>query len=329
MKILVRLPNWLGDVVMSTGFIRALKIKYPSSEIDVIIKKGLDPIIDFIPEINRRYIFSKEEWKGLPGAYRFGRRIKQETRYDLFFCLPDSFSSAFMAWATGAKQRIGFRKELRSIFLTRSFRKPSSLHRVNEYISLLEQLTNERIIPRSVFLKNNYISIPHRIIINFNSEAESRRMPVTKAASILNTLINEIPNAEFVSVGSIKEKEHVDAILKLVTDTARVNNKAGQTTSLSGLVKLIGSASVMLTTDSGPAHIANALGVPTLVTFGAGNENNTAPYNKKCLTVLRLGQLPCEPCVKNFCKFGSPKCLELLEENKIVYAIKNLLTLND
>lgn len=327
MKILVRLPNWLGDMVMSTGFIRALKSTYPSAHIDVIVKKGLDPLIDFIPEIDRRYIFSKDEWKGIRGAYGFGRKIKQETRYDLFFCLPDSFSSAFMGWATGAKKRIGFKKELRSLFLTKAFRKPSEGHRVDQYISLLEQFTNEKIISRTVMLKNNRTPVPNKIIINFNSEAESRRMPVAKAASILNVLINETPHAEFVSIGSIKEKEHLEAILKLVPASAGVDNKAGQTASLSELVTLISSASAMLTTDSGPAHLANALGVPVVVTFGAGDENNTAPYNKEFLTALRLGQLPCEPCVKNFCKFGSPKCLEELDVIMIANAVKNLLIL--
>src|SRR5262249_3696049 len=148
-------------------------------------KKGLDPLVDFIPQINKRYIFSKEEWKGLRGAWRFGRKIKKENEYDLFFCLPDSFSSAFMARAAGAKKRIGFKKELRSVFLTRSFKKPRLLHRVDEYVSLLSQFTNKKIASPAIHLRNDEHKIPNRITINFNSEAESRRMPVIKAVSIL------------------------------------------------------------------------------------------------------------------------------------------------
>jgi heptosyltransferase II len=325
MKILVRLPNWLGDMVMSTGFLQALRSVYPGATIDVIVKKGLGELIGFIPGINQHYVFSRDEWKGLKGVYGFGRKIGSENKYDLFFCLPDSFSSACMAWATGAKQRIGFEKELRSLFLTKSFAKPSSLHRAEQYIFLLQQFSNKDTASPEIRLQSGITAVPNRVIINFNSEAISRRMPVDKAVSILTTLISQLPDAEFICIGSAKEKEHVDAILQKIPDTSAVINKAGETHSLAGLVELIASGSVMLTTDSGPAHIGNALGVPVVVLFGAGNEKNTAPYNKDRLTVLRLGQLPCEPCIKNTCIYGLPKCLEQLDENKIVQSVRNYL----
>jgi len=73
--------------------------------------------------------------------------------------------------------------------------------------------------------------------------------------------------------------------------------------------------------------VANALGVETVVLFGAGNENNTAPYNKSNRTIIRLGQLACEPCVSNTCKlYGVPQCLVRLDENIIVSAVISVLT---
>jgi lipopolysaccharide heptosyltransferase II len=327
MKILVRLPNWLGDMVMSTGFLQALQTVYPGATIDVIVKKGLDQLTDFIPAINQRYIFSRDEWKGLRGVYGFGKKIRKENKYDLFFCLPDSFSSACMAWATGAAERIGFKKELRSLLLTKSFAKPPTLHRVEQYVSLLEQFGDIHIPAISILLKSKVLPVANRVIVNFNSEAISRRMPVDKAATILSRLLLEMPGTEFICIGTAKEKEHVDAILQKLGKQPAAINKAGSTRSLAELVDLIASGSVMLTTDSGPAHIGNALGVPVVVLFGAGNENNTAPYNKKGLTILRLGQLPCEPCVKNTCIYGLPKCLEQLDEYKITKAVSNYLSL--
>jgi ADP-heptose:LPS heptosyltransferase len=199
------------------------------------------------------------------------------------------------------------------------------MHRVDQYVSLLEQFTNRKISSRSVQLKTNKVNIPGVIVINFNSEAESRRMPVAKGASILNALIEAMPTQQFVCIGSVKDKEHVAAILELVPRASMVTNKGGDTPKLSDLINLIASGTVMLTTDSGPAHIANALGVPVVVTFGAGDENSTAPYNKDRLVGLRLGQLPCEPCVKNICKFGLPKCLEHLEVARIVDSVRNFV----
>ena len=325
MKILVRLPNWLGDVVMSTAFLRTLRSVWPEAAIDVIIKKGLDSLADLVPGINRHYVFDRDEWKGLKGAYRFGKKIKKETRYDMFFCLPDSFSSAVMGWASGAKKRIGFKKELRSFLLTHSFTKPTPLHRAEEYVFLLRKFIKQDIPVPGVKLEPRAPLIPGQVILNFNSEAISRRMPVHKAVTVLNALVNQIPGAGFVCIGSKKDRDHIGNILTQSGLSERVINKAGMTPGLPDLIALIGSGAVMLSTDSGPAHIANALGVPLVVLFGAGNENNTAPFNKENRVILRLGQLPCEPCVKNTCIYGLPKCLELLDEQLIVKAVQGFL----
>jgi len=110
MKILIRLPNWLGDVVMSTAFVGAVNRHYPEALVDVIIKKELGGIVSLIPGLNRVHLFSKQEHPGLAGVYRFGKTLQAE-KYDLFFCLPDSLSSALMGCATKAKKRIGFGKE--------------------------------------------------------------------------------------------------------------------------------------------------------------------------------------------------------------------------
>ena len=91
------------------------------------------------------------------------------------------------------------------------------------------------------------------------------------------------------------------------------------------LARLMSNSEIILSTDSGPAHLANAIGIPSVVLCGAGNEKNTAPYNDKGLTIIRLGLLPCEPCVKNICVlYGIPKCLELLDEKRIVNAMVRL-----
>lgn len=311
-------------MVMSTGFINALRKEYPASNIDVIVKKGLEPLTDFIPVINSRYVFDRNEYKGLGGAYRFGRSIRKEKKYDLFFCLPDSFSSAVMGWATGAKQRIGFRKELRSVFLTCSFNRPEKIHRVEEYVSLLTLFTGK---PSStaVGLERETVVQESRFILNFNSEAVSRRMPVAKGAAILKELIRTYPGDEVVCIGGVKEKLHIDSIIEEAGRPTQVVNMAGQTKNVGELARLIATGKAMLTTDSGPAHVANALGIPSVVLFGAGNENNTSPYNKDGVSVIRLGKLPCEPCVKNRCIYGLPKCLELLDEQVIIKTLGKYL----
>ena len=330
LKILVRLPNWLGDMVMASAFIRALHEMYPGAMVDVIAKKGIDALLQFMPGINQAYIFSKDEYPGLKGAYQFGRiagagtgivpqKNIKKTVYDLFFCLPDSFSSALMARATNARQRIGFGKELRNFLLTKTFTRPPGLHRVDEYLNLLQQFTQQTIAAPAVELKSDIKPVSGRIIINLNSEAESRRMPVLKAIAIVEAVRQQTPS-ELFFIGGPKEKAHVDAIVNGLSFRDNVINLAGQTT-LTQLFDTIAGGSVLLSTDSGPAHVGNALGIHTVVLFGAGNEHNTAPYNQLKRTIIRLGQLNCEPCVKNVCKFGAPKCLLMLDEVSIAHAV--------
>jgi lipopolysaccharide heptosyltransferase II len=321
MKILVRLPNWLGDVVMSTAFVNAVRQVYPEAHLDVIIKKDLSSIAALIPGIHLVHPFSKQEHNGLSGVYRFGKKLRTE-KYDLFFCLPDSLSSAVMGWATGAKKRIGFGKEGRFFLLTNSYKKPVNLHRVDEYVSLLEQFTNKKITDRVVKIEvKEKIQPADLIIINFNSEAISRRMPVDSGKHLINTLTQTFKTTKFALVGSPKEKEYIDELLVGAEHTERLENYAGKT-SLGGLCQLMASAKAVLTTDSGPAHLANSLGVPNIVLFGAGNELNTAPYNKQHLTIIRAGKLDCEPCVRNTCKlYGIPKCMQLIDEMEIINAL--------
>jgi len=321
MKILIRLPNWLGDVVMSTAFINAVRQLYPDATVDVIIKKELGSIASLIPGINNIHLFSKQDHNGLGGVYRFGKSMRAK-QYDLYFNLPHSLSSFVMAWASGAKQRIGFNKEGGFFLLTRSFKKPANLHRADEYVSLLESFTGKTINNKQVGLEVQ-ISAEQKesVVINFNSEASSRRMPLDKGRSIINRLTTTFKDTTFSFVGSPKEAVFIEELLIGLNNGDRLQNLAGKT-DLKGLTELMASSKAVLTTDSGPAHLANAVGAPTIVLFGAGNENNTAPYNKQSLTVIRYGELICEPCVRNTCKlYGIPKCMEMLDEIKIINAL--------
>lgn len=329
MKILIRLPNWLGDVVMSTAFIAAVKAQYPDGSIDVIIKKELYDIAALAPGINKIYPFSKQEFRGLKGAYKFGKTLIGY-HYDIFFNLPESFSSQVLAYATRAKKRVGFSKEGGFLFLNHTFKKPQNVHRVDEYISLLERFTGVKVENRTVALNvaEPFLPAGKSVIVNFNSEASSRRMPLEKAGSLVKLLTKTFTETQFTFVGSKKEAEFVEQIIG-DEESNRVTNLAGKT-DLKGLAQLFAGAAAVLTTDSGPAHLANAVGTPTIVLFGAGDEHNTAPYNKQNLAVIRYGQLPCEPCVKNTCKlYGIPKCMQLLDDTAIIAALVDFIQKTD
>jgi lipopolysaccharide heptosyltransferase II len=322
--ILIRLPNWLGDMVMATAFVKAVQVEYPDAIIDVIAKKGIDFLLDYFPAIEKKYIFSKEKYKGLSGVRTFGKQIRKQLKYDLFFCLPDSLSAAVMCTTIKAKKNIGFKKAMHVIFFTNAYHRKKNVHRVEEYIDLLEQFVGHKISIPAVSLLKEATVLNDALVVNINSEAFSRRLPVSKAVSIINEIRKAITN-EIILVGSPKEKPFVDEVYHLLLDKTNVSNIAGKT-NLPELINVFASCKAVLSTDSGPAHVSNALGKNTIVLFGAGNEKNTAPYNKINSIVMRLNKLPCEPCVKNICKvYGTPECLLQLDEQLIVHNVITLM----
>jgi heptosyltransferase II len=326
-NILIRLPNWLGDMVMATAFVQAVAQQYPAAVIDVIAKKGLDFLLDYFPSLGERYVFSKADYKGIRGAWRFGKQIGKSKPYDIVFCLPNSFSSAVMAKAIRAKQVVGYRKELRSLLLTHHYAIPQVLHRVDEYVQLLRLFAGYDKHTPPVQLQLPTVQKQQRLVININSEAASRRLPVAKAVSIINA-VRVQTDCTIVLIGSPTEAAFVQEVYQQLDTVEGIENRAGQT-NLPQLLQLLAASTVMLSTDSGPAHVANALGVHTVVLFGAGNEKSTAPFNDN-KTIIRLGQLPCEPCVSNTCKlYGTPRCLTLLSEALVTQAVINALQKKD
>ena len=329
MNILVRLPNWLGDMVMATAFIKELRKLEPEATIDVIVKKEIAEIADMIPGITDVYGFNKNNHKSIGGAISFGKQIKKQKKYDLYFCLPNSFSSAAMGFAAGATKRVGFAKELRTIWLNTTYTLVKTGHRTERYAYLLERyykttLTNLKVEldtpPKKV---EGTDPAKKTIILNFNSEASAHRMPVDKAIYITVTLMENIP-ANYVFIGAPKETIFVDSIHTLLPEPDKVINLAGKT-NLIELAGILKGADLVISTDSGPGHLSNALGTPTISYIGAADYTETIPYNRQNAEMVKTSGLPCMPCVKNTCKFGVPKCLLQLDEMEIVSKAQKLL----
>lgn len=323
MNILIRLPNWLGDMVMSMYFVREVQQQYPGASVSVIAKKGLDGLLQYFPPSKHKFIFSKEEYKGMRGLYRFGKMIRSKDQFDIFFSLPDSFSSAFMGWATGAKQRVGYKKEGRNFLLTHSYSKDQQSHRVVEYLQLLEKFTGKKADHSPALQLNDHNIERNGVIVNIHSEASSRRLPKEKAIALINLLCSKT-NEPITLIGGPKDIHYTDDVVNGLQSKDRIKNVAGKT-SLPQLVEIFGNSKAMLSSDSGPAHLANAAGLPVLVLFGAGNENETGPYYQAPSQTIRLGKLSCEPCRRNECKFKiPPPCLTDLDNHLIIDSLLKL-----
>jgi hypothetical protein len=107
----------------------------------------------------------------------------------------------------------------------------------------------------------------------------------------------------------------------------RCIDMAGKTT-LPQLAWLLAQLHAFVSVDSGPAHLANAIGTATVVLFGAGDEARTAPWNATRLRVLRACASPCQGCGENECRKGTPWCVEDIETERVSAAIRELTALD-
>ncbi len=327
-KVLVKLPVKMGDTIMAAYFLRAVKEQFPTCQLDVIMAKGLTDLVTFMPYVDQVHEFSKGDFPGPLGNYRFGKLIASKEKYDLFFCLPFSFSSALAGFFTGAKTRIGYKTEHRGWLLTKAVKRPPGLHIVEEFNLLIETFTGKKIGFKPLnFQPNVKPSFPpgqeKKMVLNIKSGPPSRSIPVEKAISIIQFLLNKYPH-EVVLTGAPNEVEYISKVKEAFSSDTRVIDLSGKTSILE-LAYIISKAECMITSDSGNAHVANAVGTPTVVLFGAAHEHRAKPYDQSISKVLKNHDLECVPCESEHCKYKDNRCLANIENAQIIQAVEELI----
>ena len=333
MRALIRLPNWLGDLVMSLGFMYALKDVF-KAPVDVIVKKELAGLMPYFPHVDTVYSFEKHRHRSLYKSYMYGRQVSKSKSYSHFITLPNSFSSAWIGFATGIGTRIGFRQEGRRILLTHAYTMPKHIHRAEEYTYLLAKYFNTQWPQLNLSLAFRRLKAPFLdpakqwIGLNFNSASPSKTLPASLALAYLDRLAAHYANYHFVLIGAPSQREYNTLICQARPMLKqRLYNAAGHT-SLSELAQLLKEVHLLVSTDSGPAHLANSLHCPLVILLGAGDERNTGPYLAPHTVAVRAPGIACAPCVSVTCKWGRPKCLLAISSDVVQQACASLLAIS-
>ena len=329
MNILVRLPAKLGDTLMAFPFLDLLSGLYPDDDIDVIVQKPYLGLCRTKTYINSFYPFSKQEYKGVRGLHRFGKMIRKAKKYDIYFALRMSFSDALLGYFSGSSTRVGYKKEMRGLLLTHTYQLPPGLHFVERFVHLLSLFSKKKLEPVSVNLSVNKKGCPalpvgRNMVFNVNSAVQSRTLPVIKSVYLIDE-IQKRYGFNIILVGSPGEVDYVNRIVNKLKKHPGIYNLTGETTLIE-LAQVMKCSDIVISVDSGIAHLANAVGAPLVVLWGGcGIESETRPYNKKNTIILKE-DLPCAPCwPAETCKFGDPKCLLETENKRILEAIDELM----
>jgi heptosyltransferase-2 len=309
-KILVRAPNWLGDAVMLTPLLRALREAFPRAKISVVAKKGVAEVFGDNPTVDEIIPFRSD--RGFRNIFALAKIIRRG-RFDLALVFPRSFRSALSIFLARVPRRIGYRTEGRGLLLTDALPREKELlktHRVNYYANILRPLGIERVPDRTeIFPSPADESWAGEFLSRVEGRADgplvalhcgaaygtAKQWPRDRFAS-LAALLNRRLGAKILLVGGPGEKELAEKIAASADCACLVS--AGKTTVLQ-LAALLKRCDLLVTNDTGPMHVADAAGTKILAVFGPTDPVTTSPYGPNCRIVTADAE--CAPCLLRHC----------------------------
>lgn len=327
MKIVVICPNWVGDAVMATPALRALRHRYPRAEIHAV---GPRPVVDTLaanPWINR-YIVPAEIPRTAPFPWLDLLRTLRAERYDLGVLFPGSFGSALTLFLAGAKSRVGYDRELRGFLLTDALPAgwtprgytPSPI--IDYYLRLTGRLgADARSRRMELFVSDEdrrsaddlwrkfHIGSTQKVVALNPGGAfgPAKRWPAKYFAELARRIVDEL----FLKVLVLCGPAERDLARSIAADSERaqsVHSLADEKVSI-GLTKaIVERSSLLVSTDSGPRHFAAALGIPVVSLFGPTHIAWTETYYEREIKLQKT--VPCGPCQKRTCPFEHHRCMK-------------------
>lgn len=331
-KILIIKPSAWGDIVHTLPFLAAVKKCYPESEIHWVVSKGLHKFLEGHPLIHKLWIMDKDGWKKL-GRIRktcseinaFRKGLKNEN-FDISIDLSGLLRSGLVTWAAGAKYRLGFSDsdEGSPFFYSHKIAGGDQIHAIDRYLLLAHHIgcdTSEITYPFPPLpdLGQLFDTLPQQFCIMAPSAGkEANRWPAERFGQLAAKL--SIPTLVVAS-----QADTDIAAETVAASNGKAINMAGKT-GLKELVSLIAKADFFVCNDTGPMHIAAALGIPVFALFGPANPIRTGPYGKNS-TIIREA-MDCSPCyAQKPCTKFNWRCMNDITVEKVYQTISSQLAL--
>lgn len=317
-RVFLRLPNWLGDSLMARPLTGAIRAALPAAR---IVASGPAPLLELLA--GDRAWDAALRWPATPAAVREAAGGP----LDAALVLPPSFSSAWHAWRTGARARIGFAADARSPLLTQAVRRPArgDLHLGREYLLLAGALGVDsgalavQALPLADTARAEDAApgshAPYAVLAPGAAYGPAKRWPLPRWIALARELAAR--GIEPLACGGAGEADACSALVA----AAGGRSLAGRT-SLTQQAALCAGAAVVVSNDSGMAHLAGAVGAATVVIFGSTSSAWTAPLGPRVHVVQRA--TVCSPCFRRTCAIGYV-CLENVRVEDVRAAVQDAL----
>jgi heptosyltransferase II len=332
-RILIFNVNWLGDVLFSTAAIRNIRCNFPDSFIACIVPSRCYQILKGNPHLDEIIIFDeKDRHRGILSKLNFVTLLRSK-EFDKVFLLHRSFTRALICRLAGIPQRVGYYTKKRGFLLTDSIRPPQkdSLHRIDYYLNIIEKAglrVEDRFLDfavgekdeefvRDFLTKQGVKKGDFLVAINPGGNWVPKRWPKEYWPVLADKLINEL-GAKVIITGSVSD---VSLGREIKNTMKQEPILACGTLNLKHLGALCKRADVFITADTGPLHIATAVGAKKIIAlFGPTLPEITGPYPLRNATVLRK-QTNCKlPCYEAHCK--DYRCMKAITPEEVWEQVK-------
>jgi lipopolysaccharide heptosyltransferase II len=337
-KVLILKPSSLGDVIHALPVLRLLKKHLPSSEIYWWLDVSLVPLLEKDPDLTGIIPFQRKSAPHQWPRHLASIRQMRGQRFDWAIDLQGLARSAIFAWLANAGLTVGLdnlreggREGAVAFYDITPPRAPVTMHSVDRYLAVLPLL--------GVPVHKNFEWMPARkdilaqvqekwkpgaarwIALMPGGRWDNKRWPAQNFADLVKRM-GRGPDTRFVVLGSKDEFALGEAIAQAAPE--KCLNLAGAT-SLLELIEWIRLCQFGVTNDSGPMHIAAAVGTPVVAIFGPTNPVSTGPYGQLG-NVLQNTTLPCVPCMSQKCAYRDPlACLHSVTPGEVCQKASQIL----
>lgn len=346
MKIVVRGTNWVGDAVMTIPAMRELRRVFPDAHIALHTRswaRGIFEDADFIDEI---LAFDKGK-SAFKSVFEQGGILKNK-KFDLAVLFPNSFESALTAKLGKIRTRIGYAADRRSFLLTDALPVPiwkSAHHEVFYYLNIVLEIEKKYFAATTIeerkprfdlnvsekrktlarkMLAESGVDLSKKIVVFIAGSTNSRaKRWETESYARLNDRIQTEFGANVILIGS---KDELDVSTEIA---AKSNLKLSILTGKTGLAEATAILSVcdlVVSNDTGPAHIAAALGTKTLVVFGPTNPLTTRPFPENAEVIYK--NVECSPCMLRMCPIDH-RCMTRISAEEVFVRAQSLLSVGN
>jgi len=327
-RILVFNVNWLGDVLFSSAVLRNIRQNFPDSYLACIIPSRCYPVLKDNPNLDEIVIFDeKDRHKSVLAKLGFISYLKNK-RFDTVYLLHRSLSRAFICWMAGIPERIGYYSKKRGFLLTKKITPVAmdGLHRIDYYLNIIEK-AGLRVEDRftDFFIKDEDRDYSARFLVDKGVARDNflvginpggnwllKRWPKEYWAILADMLIEKL-KARVIITGGLADIDLARQIQALMKEKPIIACGQFNLKQFAGLAKEL---NLFISADSGPLHIANAVGSKNIIAiFGPTSTRVTAPYPLKNVVILQKDTGCRIPCYKVNC--NDSRCIRAITPEEV------------